>query len=54
MSKARAPRPIKYDLKELVSGITPDNIHPEVDWGPDVGKEILPPWEGEIPPDLEG
>jgi hypothetical protein len=54
MSKARTPRAIKYDLKELLSGITPDNIHPEVDWGPDVGKEILPPWEGESPVDLEG
>ena len=24
---------------ELIAGITPENRHPEVDWGPDVGKE---------------
>lgn len=27
-------------LEELLAGITPDNIHPEFDWGPAVGKEI--------------
>ena len=30
----------KYSLKELVSKITPQNRHPETDWGPPVGKEI--------------
>jgi antitoxin MazE len=30
----------KYTLKELVSKITPQNRHPETDWGPPVGKEI--------------
>jgi hypothetical protein len=24
---------------DLISRITPDNVHPEMDWGPDVGKE---------------
>ena len=31
----------KYTLEELVDGITPENIHPETDWGPPVGNEIL-------------
>jgi len=26
-------------LDELVARITPENIHPEVDWGPEVGQE---------------
>jgi antitoxin MazE len=30
----------KVSLKELVAGITPDNIHQEVDWGEPVGKEV--------------
>lgn len=27
-------------LEELLAGVTPENIHPETDWGPDVGKEV--------------
>lgn len=30
----------KMTLKDLVSKITPENIHSEVDWGKPVGKEI--------------
>ena len=30
----------KYSLKELVSKITPQNRHPETDWGEPMGKEI--------------
>jgi len=30
----------KYTLEELVSKITPQNRHPEMDWGPPQGKEI--------------
>jgi antitoxin MazE len=30
----------KYTLQELVSKITPQNRHPEMDWGPPQGKEI--------------
>jgi len=30
----------RYCLKELVSGITPENRHDEIDWGPPVGREI--------------
>jgi antitoxin MazE len=29
----------KYILAELVSKITPQNRHPETDWGPPVGKD---------------
>jgi antitoxin MazE len=29
-------------LKELVAQITPENCHGEIQWGPDVGKEIAP------------
>ncbi len=32
----------KYTIEELLAGITDENIHPAMDWGPDVGKEILP------------
>ncbi|HUC87810.1 MAG TPA: AbrB/MazE/SpoVT family DNA-binding domain-containing protein [Candidatus Binatia bacterium] len=30
----------KITLDKLVAGITPDNIHQEVDWGSPVGREI--------------
>jgi antitoxin MazE len=30
----------KYTLKELLKGITPENVHPETDWGKPMGKEI--------------
>jgi antitoxin MazE len=29
-----------YDLDELVEGITPENRHGEMDWGPSVGAEV--------------
>jgi antitoxin MazE len=29
----------RYNLKELVDKITPENMHGETDWGPPVGKE---------------
>jgi len=32
------PEPIT--LEYLLSKVTPENIHPEFDWGPAVGKEI--------------
>jgi len=32
------PRPVT--LEWLLEGITPDNVHPEVDFGRPVGKEI--------------
>jgi antitoxin MazE len=30
----------RYKLEELVAGITPDNRHEEIDWGPPVGNEV--------------
>ena len=34
-------RPEGYDLAELLAGITPENLHEEVDFGQPVGKEVL-------------
>lgn len=36
--KAEANHP--FSLEDLVKGITPDNVHSEVDWGAPIGKEI--------------
>jgi antitoxin MazE len=33
------PRKGEYTLEELVSQITPENLHGETDWGPSVGHE---------------
>ena len=30
----------RYTLEELVSQITPENRHGEIDWGPPVGTEV--------------
>ena len=35
----------KYTLNELLDSIKPENIHPLIDFGPDVGNEILPEWK---------
>jgi antitoxin MazE len=32
-------RPGKYDLAQLLAGITPENLHAEVSFGPAAGKE---------------
>jgi antitoxin MazE len=37
----RMPKP-RYRLSDLLSGITPENVHAETDWGRSVGREILP------------
>lgn len=34
----------EYTLKELLKGMTPENRHELVEWGPDVGNEILEAW----------
>ena len=34
-------RPREYDLAQLLDGITPDNLHSEVGFGPAVGKETF-------------
>ncbi len=31
----------KYDLAQLLAGITPENLHTEIDFGAPAGKEIL-------------
>lgn len=33
------PAKPRYTLKELLAGITPENVHPETDWGLAVGRE---------------
>ena len=33
--------PEEYDLADLLAGITPENIHDEVDFGAPVGNEAL-------------
>ena len=30
----------RFTLDELVAGITPENRHEEIDWGPPVGNEV--------------
>jgi antitoxin MazE len=27
-------------IEELIAAIEPENVHPETDWGPPVGKEV--------------
>lgn len=34
-------RPGEYELSALLDGITPENLHAEVDFGQPVGKEML-------------
>jgi antitoxin MazE len=34
-------RPRGYDLAELLAGITPENLHTEIDFGRPLGKEAL-------------
>lgn len=34
-------RPAEYVIADLVTGITDENRHGEIDFGPPVGKEIL-------------
>jgi antitoxin MazE len=43
-------RPSKKEstLSILLSKVTPKNIHGEVDWGIDVGREKLPVWKNTI------
>ena len=40
ISPRKRPRKRKYTLKELLRGITPENLHGEISFGPPVGKEI--------------
>jgi antitoxin MazE len=31
----------KYSLKEMLKSMKPGDFHGEIDWGPDVGREVL-------------
>ncbi len=47
MIEAIAVRPIRRNrrsLDELLTGITDDSLHAEVDSGPAVGRELIPPY----------
>ncbi len=37
---ARSRKRRRYRLEELIAGITKENYHPEVEWGPPVGNEV--------------
>jgi antitoxin MazE len=37
--RLRPVKPAEYVLEDLLQGITPDNLHREVVWGPRVGRE---------------
>jgi antitoxin MazE len=34
--------PKKISLDDLLSQVTPENLHPATEWGADVGREVLP------------
>jgi antitoxin component of MazEF toxin-antitoxin module len=42
--KGQTVRKRKYTLEQLLAGVTKENRHAAIDWGPSVGKEILPPY----------
>jgi antitoxin MazE len=35
----KAKRKMRYKLDDLLAGVTPENVHPETDWGAPRGKE---------------
>jgi antitoxin MazE len=39
--KARRRRRSRFKLDELLSRVTPENLEPTYDWGPDVGTEVI-------------
>ena len=41
----RSPKKPKYTLEGLLKNFDKKTQHELIDWGPDVGNEILPPWE---------
>ncbi len=45
--KGRTVRRRRYRLEELLEGVTNENRHRAVDWGPSVGKERLAPYDEE-------
>ena len=56
----KARRKLELSLDELVAGITPENRHELIDWGPPVGREFtgdaweecqpgVDPWGSDLP-----
>lgn len=41
LRQVKPARHKRYTLDELLKGLTPEKVHPEIDWGPDVGREII-------------
>lgn len=39
--KVRGVRARRYSFKQLMAGVTKDNLHPEIQTGPPVGSEAL-------------
>lgn len=37
----RPAKRVHFELESLLSKVTDENLHKEVDWGPAVGREIL-------------
>ncbi|HEV7406285.1 MAG TPA: AbrB/MazE/SpoVT family DNA-binding domain-containing protein [Chthoniobacteraceae bacterium] len=35
----KAKTKVRYRLDDLLAGVTPENVHPETDWGSPRGKE---------------
>jgi antitoxin MazE len=31
----------KYSLREMIKDITPENVHELIDFGPDIGREVI-------------
>ena len=48
---ARPDRTARLTLEELLVGVTDENRHPEIDFGPPVGKERF--WEDDPPADSQ-
>lgn len=30
-----------FTLDKMLEGVTPQNVHGEIEWGPDVGSEVI-------------
>jgi antitoxin MazE len=40
IAKPKRRRRRRYTLEQLIDGITPENRHHELEWGPSVGNEL--------------
>ena len=41
VEKPRRRRRSRFNLDEMLSRVTPENLEPTYDWGPDVGSEVI-------------